>query len=432
MIEPIALPRGAFLHAERVEGARSFSVGFWFPVGSRHEAPHERGFVHFIEHLFFKGTVSRSALDIARAIDRVGGYLNAFTERDALCVHCTLPAKHWRLAIELLADLCFRSSFPPDEVEMEREVIVSEILASFDDPEELSHDLMLARIWPKDPLSRPIAGTEEDVRAATRDALLEFRDRMLVPGRLLVTAAGPIDGADLAAELEAVLPLGDSAKAAATAAFSEPRFFPIVDYVPARLSQSYLLVAIPLHPPFGPEDFYSMSALNGAFGESMSSRLFQQLREREGLCYSVGSAFSMDRTEGLWLAQASSSPDAFPALLSSMLREIEALSSTRPLSDEELAESISRLEGSYDLALEDTEFRMKRLARQAMQAEEVLDVEETRNRILGVGGKAIARMIGRVFGDVEPAIFAYGSIGSKGRRVLEAIRRSRKNPGGSS
>ena len=430
MIEPIALPGGAFLHMERVEGARSFSLGFWFPVGSRHEAPHERGFVHFIEHLFFKGTATRNALEIARAIDRVGGYLNAFTERDSICVHCSLPARHWRLAVELLADLCFRSSFPPEEVEREREVIISEILASFDDPEELSHDLLLARIWPNDPLSRPIAGSEEDVRSARREALLEFRDRMLVPGRLLVTAAGPLDGAELAAELGSVLPDGAPGDGLSPMHSTEPVFSPVVDHVPARLSQSYLLVAIPLHPPFAPEDFYIMSALNGAFGESMSSRLFQQLREREGLCYSVGSGFSMDRSEGLWLAQASSSPEAFPALLGSMLREIEALSGPRPLSDEELAESISRLEGSYDLALEDTEFRMKRLARQAMQAGEVLDVEETRARILAVDAGAVAAMTGRVFGRAEPAVFAYGSIGPKGRKALEALRRARKISGG--
>lgn len=422
MLTAIALPLGASLHAERVEGARSFSAGFWFPIGSRHEAPRERGFVHFIEHLLFKGTESRSALEIARAVDRVGGYLNAFTERDNICVHCTLPARHWRLALDILADLCFRSTFPAEEVEREREVIVSEILASLDDPEETAHDLLLARIWPGDPLSLPIAGSEEDVRRAGREELLAFRELMLGPERLLVTTAGPGSAEEIEAALRELLSGLPGRKAYAPFPdFAEPLFHPCVDRAPARLSQAYLLVALPLHPPFAPGDFYTMSALNGAFGESMSSRLFQQLREREGLCYSVQSGFSMGRTEGLWVAQASSAPEAFPSLLSSMWREIEALGSERPLSTEELSESVSRLEGSYDLALEDTEFRMKRLARQAMLGGEVLDVEGTRRRILEVGAESVAAMTRGVFAGAEKAVFAYGNLGPKGRRALDSL-----------
>jgi predicted Zn-dependent peptidase len=416
MVEAISLPRGASLLAERVEGLRSFSAGFWFPVGSRHEAPRERGFVHFIEHLFFKGTESRSALDIARAVDRVGGYLNAFTERDTLCVHCTLPARHWRLALDILADLCFRSTFPAEEVEREREVIVSEILASLDDPEETAHDLLLERIWPGDPLARPIAGTEDEVRAASRDDLVAFRESMLGTDRLVVTAAGPIEGADLAGALETLLIQANQGRSKSLPDFVEPTFVASVGEAQARLSQSYLFVAVPLHPPFAPEDFYVMSALNGAFGESMSSRLFQKLREREGLCYSVASGFTMGRSEGLWVAQASSSARLFPALV-----EIADLGAARPLSEEEVSESISRLEGSYDLALEDSEFRMKRLARQAMLTDEVLDVEETRGRILAVDAGAVAAMTDRVFASAPMAVFAYGNMGTRARKALAAL-----------
>jgi len=421
MVEAITLPRGASLLAERVEGLRSFSAGFWFPVGSRHEAPRERGFVHFIEHLFFKGTESRSALDIARAVDRVGGYLNAFTERDTLCVHCTVPARHWRLAIDILADLCFRSTFPAEEVEREREVIVSEILASLDDPEETAHDLLLERIWPGDPLARPIAGTEDEVRSALRAGLVSFRESMLGPDRLVVTAAGPIEGADIAGALETLLVRAKQGRSKSLPAFVEPTFVASVGEAQARLSQSYLFVAIPLHPPFASEDFYVMSALNGAFGESMSSRLFQKLREREGLCYSVASGFTMGRSEGLWVAQASSSARLFPALIESMLGEIAALGAARPLSEEEVSESISRLEGSYDLALEDSEFRMKRLARQAMLTDEVLDVEETRERILAVDAGAVAAMTDRVFASASMAVFAYGNMGSRARKALASL-----------
>jgi len=334
-----------------------------------------------------------------------------------------VPSRHWRLAFDILADLCFRATFPPEEVEREREVIVNEILAALDDPEEMSHDLMLERIWPGDPLSLPIAGTEKDVRAAARGDLVSFRDRMLRPELLLVTAAGPMAGNDIATYLSDIL--GKLSVGPTTGAFEinfpEPGFKSLVGHVRASISQAHLLVSAPLHPPFEPKDYYALSVLNGAFGESMSSRLFQRLREREGLCYAVASGFSMGRTEGLWVAQASSSPKDFPALLASMLGEMDDIRGPRPLSNEELSESISRVEGSYDLALEDTEFRMKRMARQAMQAGEVLDAEETRARILGVDRASVSRMTERVFGSGERSIFAYGNLGPRGTKALATI-----------
>ena len=178
MIEPIALPGGALLLEEADREARSFALGFWFPLGSRHEALPERGFVHFVEHMVFKGSSRRSAQDFAREVDRVGGYLNAFTDRDTLCFYCIVPAPHWRLAADILVDLVFNAVFPDEEFERERTVIVSEILAAQDDPEEASHDAFVERIWPGNPLSRKIAGEVEDAEAATRDSLNAFYRRM--------------------------------------------------------------------------------------------------------------------------------------------------------------------------------------------------------------------------------------------------------------
>ena len=426
MLEAVALPHGASLYAERVEGARSFSAGFWFPIGSRHEAPRERGFVHFVEHLLFKGTATRTAMDLARSIDRVGGYLNAFTERDLLCVHCTVPAKHWELALEILSDMCFNSTFPETEVEREREVIVSEILASRDEPEEAAHDLFLERIWPGDPLSRPIAGTPEDVARAGRDGLYAFYRDRLRPENLLVSLAGPLDEGLVAGRLVSILdPLREAgtrvrrepgSEAALIAA--EPAFSAGIGTVSANLSQVYLFVAVPIHPPYDPADYYVLSALNGAFGESMSSRLFQGLREREGLCYSVFSGFSVGPVEGLWMAQASSSVKSFPSLLAALEREIADIAGDRPLGAEELSESLSRLEGGFDLSLDDSEYRMKRLARQALHTGVVLDIEETRRRIVTVGREAIDAMTSRVFGGAERAVFAYGRLGEKGHKAL--------------
>jgi predicted Zn-dependent peptidase len=201
MVPILRLPRGAALAAELAEGARSFAVGLWFPMGSRHEAPRERGFVHFVEHMVFKGGSRFSAAELSRQIERVGGYLNAFTDRDSICVHCQVPAARWKLALDLLVDMLFRSTFAEADFQREREVITSEILSARDDPEECSHDAFLAAIWPGDPLSRRIAGEPEDMRRITRDALYDFYRAEFGPSRLLVSAAGPVPPGDIAAEL---------------------------------------------------------------------------------------------------------------------------------------------------------------------------------------------------------------------------------------
>jgi len=437
LIPKIALPRGAVLLAETAEGARSFAAGLWFSLGSRHEAPRERGFVHYVEHMVFKGTGRRGAQDIAREVDKVGGYLNAFTERDCLCFHCTVPAAHWRLALDVLVDLVLNATFPPEEFERERGVIVSEILASRDDPEESSHDGFLERVWPGDPLGRKIAGEPEDIERADRDGLYSFYRSHLRPERLVASASGPVPAPELADELSrllAALPQGGP-PAAPLPEEAAPRFEAICDFEPAPASQVYLYEALQLDPPFRRGDYYALSVLNGALGESMSSRLFQGLRERLGLCYSVYSAFSLERSEGLWMAQASSSARSFPRLLSALDEELDRLAAggEGSLGGEEVAESVSRIEGSFELALDDTEYRMKRLARQHFFSGEILDEEETRAMILSVGKREVDAMAERLFAGRRRARFAYGrsSVGVYRALGLEPGRAGRSAaPGG--
>ncbi|HET7838493.1 MAG TPA: pitrilysin family protein, partial [Rectinemataceae bacterium] len=250
MLDIIRLPRGAALAAEAAREARSFAVGFWFPLGSRHEAAHERGFVHFVEHMAFKGTARRSAVALSREIDRVGGYLNAFTDRDSICLHCLVPASSWRLALDVLSDMAFSSLFAEEDFARERDVIVSEILSARDDPEECSHEELLARIWPGDPLSRKIAGEPEDIERATRGALYEFYRSSLVPGSLLVTAAGPVEPDELAEELGRIL--GDQGLGARPPArprpSAVPRFVPARVYRRAAMEQVNYFEAVQLDP----------------------------------------------------------------------------------------------------------------------------------------------------------------------------------------
>ena len=431
MIPEIALPRGAILLEEAAEDARSFAVGFWFPLGSRHEAASERGFVHFVEHMVFKGSARRSAQDFAREVDRVGGYLNAFTERDTLCFHCTLPQAHWRLALDILVDLVFNAAFPEGEFAQEKSVIASEILAAADDPEEASHDAFVERLWPGDPLARKIAGEVEDIEATERDRLYGFYKRRLVPEHLVVAVSGPIEGGAIADELSRLLSAlpPSTEKAEAYPPEPAPQFSPEGGFLAAPIGQVYLYEAIQIEDRGRPEDYYVLGVLNGAFGESMSSRLFQNLRERRGLCYSVYSSFSLDRGLGLWMAQASSSPKLFPALLEELDREVDALAAggQGELSEEEVSESVSRIAGSFELALEDPDYRMKRLAKQRICVGFVLDIEETRAQILAVDKSAVDLMSARLFRGRARARFAYGRKSATAEKALAQAAESSKH-----
>jgi predicted Zn-dependent peptidase len=405
----LRLPRGAALAAEYAAGTRSFAAGFWFPLGSRHEAAHERGFVHFVEHMTFKGTARRSASILAGEIDRVGGFMNAFTDRDSICLHCLVPASQWRLALDVLADMAFFSLFEAAEFEREREVIVSEILAARDDPEESAHDEFLSAIWPGDPMARKIAGEPEDLASVTREALYFFYQSNFAPSNLIVTAAGPVDPADVASELSSLLesPSFDGRKVAAARDDITPRFSAVREYRKASIGQVNYFEAIQIEPPFSFSDYYAFAALNGAVGEATSSRLFQALREEQGLCYSVYSIFALGKSECLWLASANVSLGKLPRLAAEMRRILDELGEA-PLTEEECGDARSRLSGSFEIALDDPDFRMRRLARQILFSGTYLTTEETLEAIMSLDSESIDAARRRLFCGRPWARFAYG------------------------
>lgn len=412
MIPNLRLPGGAALAAEKAEGARSFAVGFWFPLGSRHEAPRERGFVHFVEHMAFKGSSRRSAAELSRTIERVGGYLNAFTDRDSICVHCQVPASEWRLALDILVDMAFSSVFREEDFARERDVIVSEILAGLDDPEECSHDEFLASIWPGDPLSLKIAGEPEDIGRITRDALYDFYLSEFVPSRLLVTSAGPVSADEVQAELARLLealPADRLARAAQARPEGSPEFSAGRSYRRVAMEQVHYYEAVQMAGPFSEDDYYALSALNGEIGESSSSRLFLSLREDKGLCYSVYSAFAMSKTECLWMASASASSEVLPELAAEMDKQLDRAAESG-LTDTECDDAIARLAGGFDVALDDPDFRMRRIARQILFSGQAETEGEARSRMLGLSGEAVNSMCERLLVGRERSRFAYGRL----------------------
>jgi predicted Zn-dependent peptidase len=422
------LPGGAVLAVDPAEGARSFAAGFWFSIGSRHEKPRERGFSHFVEHMTFKGTSRRSAAQLSREIERVGGYINAFTDRDSLCIHCQVPAQQWRLALDILADMAFESVFDEEDFERERDVILSEILAARDDPEECAHDELLAAIWPDDPLSLKIAGEVKDIESAKRDDVEAFYRSNLAPDKLIITAAGPVPEADVAQELCRLLPADRKAGPSRTS--NEPAFKAAQEYVDAATEQVAWFEALQLSPPFDEKDYFTLSALNGAIGEASSSRLFLNLRERKGLCYSVYSAFSMSKSECLWIASANTQVSQLAELSKAMDECLDEIAE-EGLGEEECADAVTRLSGSLDLALDDTDFRMRRVARQILFSGQAMTVDEIKAQISALNAEDLNAFSGRLFKTVDGsnrprARLAYGRRPRKAARSLgleEAARR---------
>lgn len=428
MKQAIVLPAGAAFLSERRRDAPSFAISIWFPLGSRNEAPETRGFVHFVEHMLFKGTSAHDAYSLWRAIERTGGYANGFTDRDSLCVYFCVPSAEWRLAVQLLAEVAFSSTFPKEEFAKEKQVILAEIAQVEDDIEETAFDAFLGRYWLGQSVSKPIAGESSEVERIDRDSLYDFYRRYLIPENALIAASGDFDEARFAEAMEAAivraLSLGRGSSLAlprATAAPLVPTRTPSAHafrgYTKASASQAYLFDAFQLDPPLTPRDYYGLGVINGMLGEASTSRLFQKVREKLGLAYMVQSSLSFAKTEAMLLIQAATGEGKLPECLSTVDEEVEKLISLG-LTDEELAEATSRLSGSFLLSLEDPEYRIRRLASWHFFAGAVPDIDEEVRSYLEIGKEDIGRLLRRIA--LAPrARYVYGSVKAGTARNLK-------------
>ncbi|PKL09501.1 MAG: hypothetical protein CVV51_03380 [Spirochaetae bacterium HGW-Spirochaetae-7] len=363
-IHRYTIAQGAELMVDPMPQSSGVAVGLWFPVGSAYEREGERGLSHFVEHMVFKGAGSRDAEELSRAIDRVGGYLNAFTEREAVCLHCLIPSEFAELAIEVLLDMAYRPRLAAKEFEREKDVIVNEIMAAEDDIEEAAQDEFFAIAYQGHPAARKIAGRVLDIRLATFDALQSFHDERFVRGQITMSVAGAVDPDRIARLFEAGVPHRPTARLPGW----EPGYLPFNRtrrMVKAPGSQVYVFTGLPVEVAIPDDDFWRLSAASSAYGESMSSRLFMHLREERGLCYSISSAFSLSRMAGIWGVSSSTTPSQLPRFAEAYLEEARSLYE-RGLTEVEISEAVSRIRGLLELASDDPEYRMKRMARQFM------------------------------------------------------------------
>jgi predicted Zn-dependent peptidase len=359
MIRKSVLDNGIRVITERVAEAHSVTVGFWVENGSRHEQEPENGISHFIEHMLFKGTERRTALAIAKEVDSVGGVLNAFTSREYSCYYAKVLARKLPLAVDLLSDIVLNSIFDLDEIEKERRVVLQEIHMLEDTPDDLVHDLFSQTFWEGHPLGRSIIGTAETVGNISRESLLAFMHEHYCGCNIIVCAAGDLEHGHIVDSISNAF----QRVAAGTRPplCSLPHYRRQVRVVDKSLEQVHLCLGTRALPQNHPNRFESY-LLNAILGGSMSSRLFQKIREEQGLAYSIYSYLNCHSDAGALVLYAGTSPEDAPHVIGIMLKELKRFK-TEPVSDDEMHFAREQLKGQLLLSMESTDNRMTRLAK---------------------------------------------------------------------
>jgi predicted Zn-dependent peptidase len=362
-VQQEVLSNGLVVITEPMEHVHSVSVGIWLRNGSRREPAELNGISHFIEHMVFKGTTRRTAEDIAREVDSVGGMLDAFTSKEMVCFNTRVLDEHLPKAFDVLADMVLDPRFAEDEIDREKSVILEEIRMTQDNPEDLVHELFTQNFWSPHALGKPILGTPETVSSFTRDTLRDWFANKYAPNNMVITAAGHLTHAqlvDLVAERFSELP---SAKLDAVERKPEA-----AQHVTLRtkheLEQVHLCLGVPALPMTDKRRF-AVAVLNNVLGGGMSSRLFQNIRERQGLAYAIFSELNSYRDAGALSVYAGTSLDTASQLIRSVLDEFRKMRD-EPLEVEELRRAKDHLKGATLLALEGSGQRMNSLARYHM------------------------------------------------------------------
>jgi len=359
MVNKTVLDNGVRVISENIPHAHSVTIGIWVASGSRNERNEFNGVAHFIEHLLFKGTAQRSALEIAREIDSLGGILNAFTGREYVCYYAKVLHKFLPKAVALLSDIFLNSLFDPEEIEKERKVILQEIGLLEDTPDDLIHDLFTQNFWQGHPLGMPIIGTEASVGALSRDFIVGYRDDAYRAEDIIIAAAGRVDHAELLTLLNGLFDCVPGGRTTGQSSRPTPRRK--VEVVEKDLEQVHLCLGTLSIPQSHPRR-YEAFILNAVLGGSMSSRLFQEVREKLGLAYSIYSYIASHSDSGSLAVYIGTSRERLNEVIDIVLRELKRLR-TEPLSQAELLDAQEQLKGNVLLSLESSDNRMTKLAK---------------------------------------------------------------------
>jgi predicted Zn-dependent peptidase len=377
-IRKSVLPNGVRVVTESISHVASVAVGLWLAAGSRDETPHQAGLAHFLEHMLFKGTEKRpSSKEIADALENVGGYLNAFTDREMTCYHARTLADDLPLALDVLTDMYRNSLFDPEETARERKVVLEEIKRRDDDPEDIVHDLFAEALFDSHPLGLPVIGTATHVASFTPENLREFLAVNGGPENLIVAAAGNLDHERVVGIIEDAL--GDMAKAAPRKSLPTPMARTGSFLTPRPDEQVNFVLGGP-GLTHSDESRYSAAILDVILGGSMGSRLFIEVRERRGLAYSVGTYQQLYREGGYWAAYGGTSPETFEECLEVIWGELDKIRRDG-VTDEELRRAKTQFRSALIMGQESMNSRMMRIGKAEVTYDRVASLAEVSAKI---------------------------------------------------
>ena len=401
------LPNGLVILTEPMEHVHSVSVGIWLRSGSRCEPAGLNGISHFIEHMVFKGTRRRSAEDIARETDSLGGLLDAFTTKETVCFNTRVLDEHLPKAFDIISDMVLEPAFADEDIAREQGVILEEIRMTQDNPEDLVHELFTQKFWHPHALGRPILGTPDTVSDFTRAKAKAWWEKCYAPNRMVITAAGHVTHAqivDLVASRFSNLKRNDDA-------VSDPKPEPtphVTLRTKSELEQVHLCLGVSALP-LPDRRRFAVSVMNNILGGGMSSRLFQNIRERQGLAYSIYSDLNPYRDTGCLSVYAGTSRESAGKVVQSIVSEFHKLKSER-IPEEELRRSKDQLKGSLMLSLESSTARMSNLARQEMYFDHFYTMDELLEKIESVTAEDLQTLANEFFCSESIAVTVLGNL----------------------
>ena len=401
------LPNGLIVLTERMEYLRSVAMGVWIKSGSRCETPEVNGISHFVEHMLFKGTKSRSAQHIAREMDSIGGNLDAFTSKETICFNVKSLADHVPIALDVLTDMVLHPTFALSDIERERGVILEEIKIDEDNPDVLVHELFTQSFWKGHPLGKPILGTTETVGRLGQEQLFAYHGNRFHGGNMVFSAAGNLDHDQFLAAVAEKFSALTGGNAPDELSAPEPSARILLRNKKA-LEQVQICLGVPA-PPITDDNRYATLILNTVLGGGMSSRLFQTIREERGLAYSVYSDLSPYRDTGNLCVFAGASAGKALQVVDLIMAEFRNLKET-PISAEELTRAKDQLKGNILLGLESSNSRMANLARQEMYFHQFFSAEEVIARINEVDAGQVQAMAQKLFHTESIAVTLLGRL----------------------
>jgi predicted Zn-dependent peptidase len=388
-------------HMPHVE---TVSLGVWVGAGARHEREIEHGISHLLEHMAFKGTEQRSAKDIAEEIEAVGGELNAATSLETTAYFARVLEADVGLALDILADILQVPRYAQDELEREREVILQEIAATRDSPDEIAYELLQEAAFPDQSIGRPILGTTESVTRFSAADLRAFLGANYGAGRMVLAAAGKVDHDKLVRHVEAQF---GRMNGGVGGRFETAKYVGGTRTSAKRFEQSHLLMAFAA-PSYRSDEFYTGQVFSGLFGGGMSSRLFQEVRERLGLCYAIYSSCWALADTGLFGVHAATGPEMMGKLID-VVGQLLVRAATEKPTDAELARSKAQLKAGLLMGLESSSARAEQMARQLLLFDRLIDATELVERIENVTADDVRELAGKLVGGARPSVAVVGA-----------------------